>query len=281
MSYQTLKIAIADGIAEVTLCRPDKLNTMNVAFWEEVRRAFVGIDAETGIRAAILAAEGPHFTAGLDIEDFGSILAKALEQAHDPARRGEAIRRLVLEMQETFNVIERCRVPVIAAVQGACIGGGIDMIAACDLRYCSADAFFVVKEIDLGIVADLGTLQRLPKIVAPGVAREMALTARRVDAQRAREIGLVNAVHADHATLLAEAREVAAEIAARSPLAVTGTKQVMNHARDHSVAEGLEYVATWQAGMFISPDLLEAARARMEKRGPAFKPLHGQFRIRG
>jgi enoyl-CoA hydratase len=163
--------------------------------------------------------------------------------------------------------------PVIAAVQGGCIGGGVDMICACDLRYCSEDAFFCVQETNLGMTADVGTLQRLPKLVPEGIAREMAYTGRRLPAARAREVGLVNGVYPDAAALLAGVLEIAKEIAARSPLAVWGCKEMLNYARDHSVADGLDHVATWQAGMFHGDDLAEAMRARAEGREPVYEDL--------
>ena len=279
MANSTIDLKVADGIAEATLCRPEKFNSMNRAFWGEIRDLFIELDRRTDVRVAIIASSGRHFTAGLDLEDFAGLMQGTFATGSDPGRRGEELRRRVLAMQESFSVIERCRVPVIAAVQGGCIGGGIDMITCCDMRYASADAFFVVKEIDIGIVADLGTLQRLPKVIAPGIARELAYTARKIDAKRAREIGLVNEVFADHTALLAGARQAAREIAARSPLAIAGVKEMLNHARDHSVAEGLNYIATWQAGMLLSADLMEAASAQRAKREAKFAPLEKSVEI--
>jgi enoyl-CoA hydratase len=161
--------------------------------------------------------------------------------------------------------------PVLAAIQGGCIGGGVDMVSACDMRYATADAFFCIQEINIGMTADVGTLQRLPKLIPEGVVREYAYTGRRMPASRAYELGFVNAVYADHAALLAGVHEVAAEIAAKSPLAVWGSKEMITYARDHTVADGLDRVATWNAAVLLSADLAEAAAAAREKRPPVFR----------
>ena len=185
----------------------------------------------------------------------------------------DRLRRSVLEMQESFNVIERSSVPVLAAVQGACVGGGVDLVSACDMRYCTADAFFVIQEINIGMVADVGTLQRLPHLIPAGLVRELAYTGRRLEAEEARRAGLVNRVFDDRAAMLEGVLEIAREIAARSPLAVRGSKEMLNFTRDHTVAEGLNYIATWQAGMLLSDDFGEAAAAHAEKREPEFDDI--------
>ncbi|MBZ0254115.1 MAG: crotonase/enoyl-CoA hydratase family protein [Candidatus Methylomirabilis sp.] len=267
MGYTTLTLSIEDHVATVTLSRPEKLNTMNIAFWNEMREAFAEIDRSTEARAAVLASTGKHFTAGLDLNEFAGAFAPG---AGDEARRREHLRRLVLLMQESFNVIERCRVPVLAAVHGACIGRGVDMISATDARYCTADAYFVIKEIDLGMTADVGTLQRLPHLIPAGWAREMAYTGRRLPAAKAKEIGLVNEVYPDRAAMLAAVTETAREIASKSPMAIQGTKEMLNYTRDHSVADALGYVATWQAGMLMGDDLMAAIAAGMTKQKAEF-----------
>jgi enoyl-CoA hydratase len=188
----------------------------------------------------------------------------------EPGRARSRTREAALRFQESFNALERARVPVLAAIQGGCIGGGVDMISACDARYCTADAFFCIQEINLGLTADVGTLQRLPKLIPAGVVRELAYTGRRMNAARAKEVGLVNEVYPTQDTMLARVLEIAREIADKSPLAIWGTKQMLNYARDHSVEDGLEYVATWQAGMFFGTDMAEAFRAKTEKRKPVF-----------
>jgi enoyl-CoA hydratase len=180
---------------------------------------------------------------------------------------------MILQLQDSLSCLERARMPVIAAVQGGCVGGGVDMITACDMRYCSEDAFFCIQEINIGIIADVGTLQRLPKIIPSGMARELAYTGRRLPARRAREIGLVNEVYPTQEAMLAGVMEIAREIAGHSPLAVSGSKEMLNYARDHSVEEALNYIATWQAGMFQPDDVREALGAKQDKRKPAFQDL--------
>jgi enoyl-CoA hydratase len=179
-----------------------------------------------------------------------------------------------VHLQDAFTALERARIPVIAAVQGGCIGGGVDMVCACDMRYATADAFFCIQEINIGMTADVGTLQRLPKLIPAGIAREYAYTGRRMTAARAYELGLVNGVYSSHAEMIKGVTEVAAEIAARSPLAVWGSKEMITYARDHSVADGLNYIATWQTGMFQPADMTEAFVARAEKRDARYDDLH-------
>jgi enoyl-CoA hydratase len=184
-----------------------------------------------------------------------------------------SFRQLVLVLQETFSCFERARFPVLVAVQGGCIGAGVDLACAADLRYASEDAWFVIQEINIGLTADVGTLQRLPGLIPPGIARELALTGRRLPAARAAQLGLVNQVFTDHDALVAGTLEVAREIASKSPLAVWGTKQALYWSRDHSVADGLEHLATWQSGMFQPDDILESIAARAEKREPLYPDL--------
>jgi enoyl-CoA hydratase len=271
MQYTTFELSIADHIAVVKLNRPEKRNTMTLAFWPEVRHAFTALNEHPEVRVVILASTGKHFTAGLDLHDFAVLGADLM--AGDRGRSSERFRRLVLTMQESFTAIERCRVPVLAAIQGGCIGGGVDMVSACDMRYCTEDAFFSIAEINIGMTADVGTLQRLPHLMPAGLVRELAYTGRRLPAAQAREAGLVNAVYADADALLAGVTAVAAEIAARSPLAIVGTKEMLNYTRDHSVADSLNYIATWNAGMFFTADVMEQLAANGEKRPARFAEL--------
>jgi len=269
MQFDTLTVSIQGQVATVRLNRPDKANAMNAAMWQDIRRAFEWLDTQPQARVAILAGEGRHFTAGIDL----SMMAGLAPQIEDPCdgRSREALRRVILDMQDTLTSLERCRKPVLAAVHGACVGGGIDLICAADMRYCSADAHFSIKEIDIGMVADVGTLQRLPKLVgSQGLVRELAYTGRRVEAAEAREIGLVNRVFDSPEALQAGVREIAAAIAAKSPLSIRGIKEQLNYARDHSVADGLNHVATWNAAMLMSEDL---SKALMAGKGgaPAFR----------
>jgi enoyl-CoA hydratase len=180
---------------------------------------------------------------------------------------------MVQHLQDSFTALEQARIPVLCAIQGGCIGGAIDMVSAADMRYCSADAFFCVMEINIGMTADVGTLQRLPKIIPEGIARELAYTGDRMPAQRALECGLVNQVFEDHDSLVEGVLEIAGRIATRSPLAIWGTKEMINYTRDHSVADGLRYIAGWQSGMFQPSDMFEEFAAKGEKRAPIFEEL--------
>jgi enoyl-CoA hydratase len=188
------------------------------------------------------------------------------------------MRQAALVFQESFNALERARIPVLAAIQGGCIGGGVDLISACDARYCTADAFFCIQEINIGLTADVGTLQRLPRLVPEGIVRELAYTGRRLSAARALQVGLVNEVYATQDALLAGVTQIAREIAEKSPLAVWGSKEMLNYTRDHSIEDGLNYIATWQAGMFFGGDMAEAFAAKQAGRAPQFQNLPRQRR---
>lgn len=269
MSYSTLNLDVQDHIATVTLCRPDKLNILVMEFWQEMVDVFAEIEMNSEIRVVVIASTGKHFTAGLDLNAFGT-LAADMQSGADPARLREQMRNNVAEMQETFTVIEKCRLPVIAAVQGGCIGGGVDLITACDMRYCTEEAFFCIQEINIGMTADVGTLQRLPHIIPAGLVRELAYTGRRMYVDEAHQCGLVNEVLKNADAMMTRVMSLAATIAAKSPLAVIGTKEMLNYTRDHTVDEALNYMSVWQAGMFFSNDLFEAAAANAEKREPVF-----------
>ena len=267
-SFATLALTLDTGIAEIRLNRPDKSNAINAAMWQEIRQAFDWVDNTPAVRVALLTGEGKNFCAGIDLAMLGSIQQGI---AHpDAARSREALRRLILDLQACLSSIEQCRKPVIAAIQGACVGGALDLVTCCDMRYASADAIFSIKEIDLGMVADVGTLQRLPHLIGQGRSRELAYTGRSVDAEEAKKIGLVNRVFASKTALTAASREIALDIASKSPLAIRGLKEVMNFSRDHSVADGLNFVATWNAALLLSADLNESIAAQREKRPPCF-----------
>ncbi len=269
MQFDTLSVSLDQHIATIRLNRPDKANAMNLAMWHDIRSAFQWVDATAEARVAILEGEGKSFTSGIDLQ---MMMGLGAQIEHDcEARTREALRRVILDLQDTLTSLERCRKPVLAAIHGACIGGGIDLIACADMRYCSNDAFFSIKEIDIGMVADVGTLQRLPKLIGEGITRELAYTARRFDAAEAREMRLVNKVFDTQDALREGVRAIAASIAAKSPLAVRGTKEMITYARDHSVADGLNYIATWNAAMLMSSDLQEAMMANMGKRAASFQ----------
>ncbi len=273
MESTCFDVELADGVAHVRLSRPDELNTMTPAFWRELPELVTAISDEASARVVVLSSTGRHFRAGMDLAVFGASGGGLSATEGEPGRRQARTRSQVRLLQWSFTALERARVPVLAAVQGGVIGGAVDLVTACDLRYATEDAFFCVQEINLGMTADVGTLQRLGKVVPEGFAREMAFTGRRVPARRAYEVGLVQGVYPDHAALVEGVLETAREIAAKSPLAVWGTKVAMNYARDHPVDEGLEQIATWQAGMFQPADMVEALTARAERRPPVFPEL--------
>ena len=267
-TYSTLSLSLDQGIAEIRLNRPDKSNAMNDAMWQEIRQAFEWVDATPEAHVAILSGAGRNFCAGIDLALLAGIQQRI---AHpDGARSREALRRLILDLQDCLTSVERCRKPVLAAIQGACIGGALDLVTCCDMRYATADAIFSVREIDVGMVADVGTLQRLPRLIPEGMARELAFTGRNFLADEGERLGLINRVFASHEALTAAVRELAHSIAAKSPLATRGIKEVMNFSRDHSVPDGLNYVATWNAAMLLSDDLSESITAQREKRAPRF-----------
>jgi enoyl-CoA hydratase len=242
------------------------------------------LSGDDRVRAVVVAARGPHFSVGLDLKTTGALLAgtdasaatpsaeapSEASPAPSPAARARATRATVVRLQAAITAVADCPKPVVAAVHGYCIGGGVDLIAACDIRLASADAVFSVREAKVAIVADLGSLQRLPRIVGAGHVAELAFTGKDIDADRARQIGLVNDVVGDADAVLAAARSLAAEIAANSPIAVQGTKAVLAANDGRTVTDGLDYVATWNAGMLASDDLTEAMTAFLEKRPPNF-----------
>ncbi len=263
-----LNLTLTGAIARIELNRPTKANALNGALWREIGEACRWVDETPAARVAILSGAGRHFCAGIDFELMNELLAEV--KALSPGQREEHLRRIILGLQAALTALETCRKPVLAAIQGLCIGGGLDLIAACDLRYASTDAAFSLKEVDLAIVADVGSLQRLPHLIGEGQVRELAFTARQFDAAEAQAMGLINRVYPDSDALWDGVQAIAATIAAKSPLAVRGIKQALNYGRDHRVADGLEQVATWNAAMLLSADTQEAITAAMQKRPAQF-----------
>ncbi len=257
----------SDDVATVWLDRPEKHNAMGRAFWDDLPRAMAAVGGDDSVRVVVIAGRGPSFTAGLDLMEFAG-LGGGTEGS--PAAQAKAFLPMVKAMQWTMTSVAACPKPVIAAVHGNCLGGGIDLITAADIRLASADAIFSVRETRVAIVADIGTLQRLPRVVAPGHAYELAFTGKDIDADRAAAIGLVNDVYPDQDQLLKAAYELAHEIAANSPLVVQGTKHIMQKSQDLTVDEGLEYVALWNASFLRSSDLMEAMAAFAEQRPPNY-----------
>ncbi|GGE16116.1 enoyl-CoA hydratase [Polymorphobacter glacialis] len=271
MELTTLDYTVDGPIARVTMNRPAALNTMNKEFWPEIIEVFQAIDADPSIRVVIIASTGKHFTAGLDLGWAGSNSAST--EPVDLGRARESFRRHVRTMQESFCIIDRCRVPVIAVVHGACIGGGVDLITACDIRIAAEGSYFTIQEVSIAIVADVGTLQRIPYLLPQGLIRELAYTGRRFPVEEARQYGFVNRVEASHDAALAAADAMAREIAAKSPLVITGIKNVLNAGRDQTIEQGLDYVALWNAGLLQGDDLPNAIRGQLSKTTPVFADL--------
>ena len=267
-------VEVTDGVAHLRLNRPDALNTMTPDFWRELPELLDEIDRNASARVVVLSSTGRHFSAGMDLAVFtgGSDLLTE-PGVSEAGRRRAHLFQTVLKLQDVFTKLEAIRQPVLAAVQGGCIGGAVDLVCAADMRYATADSFFCVQEINIGMTADVGTLQRLPKLIPEGVARELAYTGDRMPAARAKDVGLVNEVFADHDALIEGVLDIAARIAAHSPLAVWGTKEVVNFARDHTVADSLRYMAAWQSGMFQPGDMMEEFAAKAERRTPSFENL--------
>jgi len=259
MSYKTLTVTTDGHVARITLDRPDRLNAMNADFWNELPGAVRALDAGGDVRAIVIDANGKHFTAGLDLGMFGDPPDPADVTAR--VQKAARFRHNTALMQQTFSALEDCRVPVIAALHGGCIGGGVDLISACDLRYASRDAYLTVYEINVGLTADVGTFPRLCKLLPEGIVRELAYTGRRMGAEEGERRGLFNEVLDSKEAALERALEVANEIAGKSPLAVHGCKRMITYARDHNTADSLDYVVTWNAGMLHSEEVMAAVTA--------------------
>ena len=269
MSYQFFKVQIDNHIAQVSFNRPEKANSLHLPAWEEMQLIFETLHRMPEARVIVLTGEGKHFCAGIDIQTLMN--PDLMNGDICEARKREKIRDFIFKLQNTISAIEKCRKPVLAAIHKGCIGGGVDIVSACDIRYCTQDAYFTIKEIDLGLVADIGTLQRLPKIINPGIMAEMAYTGRKVFGPEAERIRLVNRAFESREAMLEEVMKIAQNIASKSPLCIRGTKEVLLYARDHSVADSLNYMAAWNAGMLISKDLMEAFQATLERREAKFE----------
>lgn len=268
--WKAFTVETSGHVAQVTLIGPGKGNAMGPDFWTELPLIFAELDADPQVRAVVLAAAGANFSYGLDLPAMSGMFMTLLAERGLAKPRTEFLDE-IRRMQASVTAVADCRKPVIAAVQGWCIGGGVDLIAAVDVRYASADAKFSVREAKIGIVADIGSLQRLPAIIGDGHLRELAFTGKDIDAARAEHIGLVNDVFDTPEAALAAAHATAAEIAANPPLVVQGVKDVLGREREGVVAEGLKYVSTWNAAFLPSTDLQEAVSALFEKRAPNYK----------
>jgi enoyl-CoA hydratase len=274
MSYECFDVSIKEDIAHIVLNRPEKRNNMNGAFWDELPAIIRDIDENARARVIVISSTGPHFCGGLDVSMFAS--GVVTDESTDVARRrqkGANFLNTVSIMQDSFSALEACRLPVLAAIQGGCIGGGVDLVTACDMRYASRDAFVTIYETKIGMTADVGTFPRIVKLIPEGLVREMAYTGRRVSAEEARDMGLVNRVYDTHEDMLAGVMEIAREIAANAPLAVHGCKRAITYARDHSTQEGLEWIGMWNASMLQNDEIMEAMTARHESRPAEFVDL--------
>ena len=274
MGHECFDVEITDKVGHIKMNRPEKANSMIASFWNDLPAIIEEMSASGSVRAVVLSAEGRHFCSGMDLSVFQSndALSEGSESKHR-SRQGERFRSTAMKLQASFTALEQARMPVLCAIQGACVGGGIDMVSAADLRYASASAYFSIAEINIGMTADVGTLQRMPRLVPEGIVRELAYTGRRWSADEALAAGFVNRVFDDHEALLSGVHEIAAEIAGKSPMAIWGTKKSMQYSQEHSIADGLEYIANWNASMFDTDDMAEAFTAQMEQRDADFPDL--------
>ncbi|XP_030154832.1 delta(3,5)-Delta(2,4)-dienoyl-CoA isomerase, mitochondrial isoform X2 [Lynx canadensis] len=265
-SYESLRVTAAQKhILHVQLNRPEKRNAINRACWREMVECFSKIAQDPDCRAVVISGAGKLFTSGIDLMDMASDILQP--QGDDVARISWQLRNLISRYQESFSVIEKCPKPVIAAIHGACIGAGVDLVTACDIRYCAQDAFFQVKEVDIGLAADVGTLQRLPKVIGnQSLVNELAFTSRKMIADEALGSGLVSRVFPNKEDMLEAAFTLAEEISTKSPVAVQSTKVNLIYSRNHSVAESLNYMATWNMSMLQTQDIVKSVQATLEKK---------------
>ncbi len=279
MTYECFDVQIANNIAHVILNRPEKRNSMAPIFWDELPAIIQDIDHNAKARVIVISSTGPHFSSGLDVAMFSGSAVTG-EQTDDPSQKkrtrlqkAPAFMNTVQIMQDSFSTLENCRLPVLAAIQGGCIGGGVDLVTACDMRYATEDSFLTIFETNIGMTADVGTFPRLVKLIPEGIVRELAYTGRRMSAREAMSVGLVNQVFGSHEDMLTNVMAIAAEIARKAPLAVHGCKRAITYARDHSTSEGLEFIGLWNASMLQSEEIMEAMSANAEKRDGDFVDL--------
>ena len=272
--FETFDLTFENNIARICLNRPEKRNSMIPSFWEDLPKVVRDIDSNSLARVIVLSSSGPVFTAGMDLNAFAPKANMSADEAkRERIRHGAAFYDAVRKTQDAFNALEACRIPVLAAIQGGCVGGGLDMVTACDMRYCTQDAFFTIFEINIGMTADVGTFPRLVQQIPEGLVRELAYTGRRMPADEALSTGLVNRVFANQEEMLAGVMEIAEEIASKAPLAVYGCKHLINYSKDHTTADTLDYVAIWNASFLQNQEMQEAMTANAEKRSGDFVTL--------
>ena len=276
MNYSCFDVSIANDVAHIVLNRPDKRNSMIHEFWDELPTIVQSIDQNSTARVIVLSSTGPHFTSGLDTSIFGS----SVESSDNPEdvekskrQRSAKLYDTIKHMQKSFTCLEQCRIPVIAAIQGGAIGGGVDLVTACDLRYMTEDGFLSIYEINIGMTADVGTFPRITHLLPEGIVKELAYTGRRISAQEAKQHGLVNEIYTDHEAMLEATMGIARQIATKAPLAVYGSKKIINYSRDHSTADSLDYISLWNASMLQPDEISEAFAAAQEEREGNFVDL--------
>ena len=265
-------VEINNSIAHIRFNRPEKRNSMNEDFWRLFPKEVEELDDSGEIRALIVSSTGPHFSAGIDLSMFKDDVVEHETNQELGRSRGYFIQQLKF-LQRAASCLEDARFPVVAAVQGGCIGGGIDLITAADIRLCTKDAFFLIEEINVGLAADIGTIQRLPKIIPAGIAREWTMMGEKISAERAKEVGLVSSLHESHEEMIDSAFEMAEKLASKTPLAMWVTKEVLNYSRDHSVKEGLDNVALWNAATLHKEDVMTTMMSKMQKKKPEYRNL--------
>ena len=272
MSYKCFDVSIENNIAHIVLSRPEKRNAMSVEFWKELPAIIRDIDDGSKARVIVISSTGPVFSAGIDVGMFSSDIG-AISDKNDPAYGAHFYNNSVTPLQDSFNAIEECRIPVIAAIQGGCYGGGVDLITACDMRYGTDDSFITIFEINVGMTADVGTFPRILNHMPEGVVRELAYTGRKMGAEECKSRGLFNEVYADQKAMMASVMDLAAEIATKPPMAVYGCKRIITYSRDHSTADTLDNIAVWNMSMLIPSEMMEAMMSNKEKRPGNFKDL--------
>jgi len=269
-------LTIENNIAQLILNRPEKRNSMIPEFWDELPQIIRRIDQESSARVIVISSTGPHFTSGIDISVFGSSKKETVDHEKQQELNHVAGAKLydtVQYLQQTFSCLEESRIPVLVAIQGGAIGGGVDLITACDMRYMTEDAFLSIFEINIGMTADVGTFPRICKLLPEGVVKELAYTGRKMSAKEAKALGLVNEIYQDHEAMLLGVMKIAQKIAQKAPLAIYGSKRIINYARDHSTADTLDYIGIWNASMLQQDEIREAMTATKEDRDPNFVDL--------
>jgi len=275
VTHTCFDVSIENNIAHLVMKRPEKRNAMNEAFWRELPEIVRKIDAEASARVIVISSTGPHFTAGIDL---GFLATALIDDGSVDYRmqRPQKFLDLVSQLQDTFTALEQCRIPVLAAIQGGCIGGGVDLTTACDLRYATRDVYFTIQEINIGMTADVGTFPRIVKLMPEGVVRELAYTGRKLTASEAQGFGFVNQVFDNQAEMLEGVMKIAAEIAAKSPNAIIGSKRIITYSRDHSTADTLDFIGVWNMSMLMPEEIMEAVGAGQQKRAMKFVDMAGK-----